>query len=146
MCIYVCVYTQRHRLHDLFRICAFLIGQFLLFSFPIKGKNLPCEQGRGDTNMFSQRWFPVIHLYGILKGQCNTACSLILWKYKALKFWCLIQGCNENITQIEPIILTVIVMRMENEINLMTLQVTFLFQNFWTFLLSILQRASIIYT
>ena len=74
------------------------------------------------------------------KGQCNTACSLILWKYEALKFWCLIQGCNENITQVEPIILTLIVMRMENEINLMTLQVTFLFQNFWTFLLSVLQR------
>lgn len=49
------------------------------------------------------------------KGQCNTACSLILWKYEALKFWCLIQGSNENITQIEPIILTVIVMRMGNE-------------------------------
>lgn len=62
------------------------------------------------------------------KGQCNTACSLILLKYEALKFWCLIQGCNENITQIEPIILTVIVMIMGNEINLMILQVTFYYK------------------
>lgn len=114
---------------------------FSFAHYPIKErKKFLYGKDRISAKIFSQKWILVIHLYGISKGQCNTTCSLIIWKYEALKFWCLIQSCNENITQIGPIILTVIVMKMGKEINLMILQLTILFENFRIYFLSVFQR------